>query len=155
MLEGETVRVYYRGTAARREGTDGYGHNLTEVGLATIRANGWTFYTPRTGSNRATITTIPIQSPAGTNKGLAVNIEGLADKPHAFAVEVLDAATGTALEGFGPDDCQMPTEDGLHVPVAWNGSAALPAGRDIRLRFHLGAPGVHLYSFGFRSSSTP
>ena len=78
-----------------------------------------------------------------------------ADKPHAFAVEVLDAATGTALEGFGLDDCRMPTEDGLHVPVAWNGSAALPAGRDIRLRFHLGALGVRLYSFGFRSSSTP
>jgi len=155
MLEGETVRVYYRGTAARREGTDGYGHNLTEVGLATIRVNGWTYYTPRAGCNRATITTIPIQSPAGTNKRLAVNIEGLVGKPHAFAVEVLDAATGTALEGFGPDDCQMPTEDGLHVPVVWNGSATLPAGRDIRLRFHLGAPGVRLYSFGFRSSSAP
>ena len=84
-----------------------------------------------------------------------MNIEGLADKPHAFAVEVLDAATGTALEGFGPDDCQMPTEDGVEVPVVWNGSAALPADRDIRLRFHLGAPGVRLYSFGFRSSSAP
>ena len=155
MLEGETVRVYYRGTAARREGTDGYGHNLTEVGLATIRVNGWTYYTPRKGRNLATITTIPIQSPAETNRGLAVNIEGLADRPHAFAVEVLDAATGTALEGFAPEDCQMPTEDGVEVPVVWKGSAALPADRDIRLRFHLGAPGVRLYSFGFRSSSAP
>ena len=84
-----------------------------------------------------------------------MNIEGLVDKPRAFAVEVLDAATGAALEGFGPDDCQMPNEDGLAVPVSWNGSAALPVGRDIRLRFHLGAPGVRLYSFGFRSRTAP
>ena len=73
----------------------------------------------------------------------------------AAAVEVLDAATDTPLAGFGLDDCQMPTKDGLAVPVVWNGNAALPAGRDIRLRFHLGAPGVRLYSFGFRGSSAP
>jgi len=154
-LEGETVRVYYRGTAARREGTDGFGHNLTEVGMATIRVNGWTYYTPSPGRSHATITTIPIQSPAGTNKGLAVNIEGVAGNPRSFAVEVLDAATDTPLPGFGLADCQTPTKDGVAVPVAWKGSAALPTGRAICLRFHLRAPGVRLYSFGLRANRAP
>ncbi len=149
-LDGDTVRVYYRGTAGRREGTDSFKHNLTEIGLATIRVNGWTYYTPRAGRDRATVTTIPIESPAGERRGLAVNLEGAAGNEGAFAVEVLDAATGEPFEGFGLEDCIIPAEDGLAVPVSWRGGEALPSGRDIRLRFHLRAPGVRLYSFGFR-----
>jgi hypothetical protein len=34
------VWVYYRATAGRCEGTDGFVHNLTEVGVATIRVFG-------------------------------------------------------------------------------------------------------------------
>jgi hypothetical protein len=37
LLEGDDVWVYYRATAGRCEGTDGFVHNLTEVGVATIR----------------------------------------------------------------------------------------------------------------------
>lgn len=155
MLDGDTVRVYYRGTAGRREGTDGFGHNLTEIGLATIRVNGWTYYTPRAGRDRATVTTIPIESPAAGSRGLAVNIEGAAAVPGGFAVEVLDAATGEPLEGFALDDCLAQAEDGLAVPVTWRGGEALPRGRAIRLRFHLRAPGVRLYSFGFRDAAGP
>lgn len=152
MLDGDIVRVYYRGTAGRREGTDGFGHNLTEIGLATIRVNGWTYYTPREGSDEATVTTIPIASPAEERKGLTVNVEGVTGNEDAFAVAVLDAATGEPLAGFGPGDCIMPARDGLAVPVTWRGGETLPAGRDIQLRFHLRAPDVRLYSFGFRSS---
>lgn len=150
MLDGDTVRVYYRGTAGRREGTDGFEHNLTEIGLATIRVNGWTYYTPRADRDRATVTTIPIDSPRGAGRGLAVNLEGAAGEAGAFGVEVLDAATGEPLEGFGLADCHLPAEDGLAVPVSWRGGDVLPDGRPIRLRFHLRAPGVRLYSFHFR-----
>ncbi|HUS81116.1 MAG TPA: hypothetical protein VM283_07590 [Armatimonadota bacterium] len=153
MLDGDIVRVYYRGTAGRREGTDSFGHNLTEVGLATIRVNGWTYYTPRAGHDQATVTTIPIESPVGVGKGLAVNLEGAAGNAGAFAVEVLDAATCEPLEGFSLADCLVQAEDGLAVPVTWRGGDTLPAGRDIRLRFHLRAPGTRLYSFGFRSNA--
>jgi len=36
------------------------------------------------------------------------------------------------------------------VPVTWKAGPALPVGEDIRLRFHLRAKGVRLYSFGFQ-----
>ncbi|MBT4823307.1 MAG: hypothetical protein HON70_46825, partial [Lentisphaerae bacterium] len=79
------------------------------------------------------------------------NIEGAASRDSAFGVEVLDAASGEVLGGFSRADCRMPAGDGLAVPIAWQGGDALPVGRDIRLRFHLGAPSLRLYSFGFRS----
>lgn len=151
MLDGDIVRVFYRGTAGRREGSDGFRHNLTEIGVATIRVNGWTYYTPRSGQDRATVTTIPIQSPAQHGKALEVNLEGVAGKAGAFGVEVLDAATREPLEGFGLADCIAPSEGGPAVPIAWRGGDRLPSGRDIRLRFYLRDPAVRLYSFGFRS----
>lgn len=153
MLDGDIVRVYYRGTAGRREGTDSFEHNLTEIGMATIRVNGWTYYTRRAGHDQATVTTIPIESPVGVSKRLAVNFEGAAGNAGAFGVEVLDAATCEPLEGFHMADCLAQAEDGLAVPVTWRGGDTLPAGRDIRLRFHLRAPGTRLYSFGFRSDA--
>jgi hypothetical protein len=152
MLDGEVVRVYYRGTAGRREGTDGFGHNLTEIGVATIRVNGFTYYAPRSCGGSGTVTTIPIQASAGQRKGLTVNIEGSAGRTGAVAVEVLDAATGKPLQGFGVADCLMLPGDGLAVPVKWRGGDTLPTDREIRLRFHLIAPGARLYSFGFQST---
>lgn len=152
MVDGDTVRVYYRGTAGRREGTDGFGHNLTEIGVATIRVNGWTYYTPREGRERATVTTIPIDSPAGEERTLTVNVEG-AGSADAFAVEVLDAASDEALDGFGVADCLVAGRDGVAVPVSWREGAVLPSGAEIRLRFHLREPGVRLYSFGFHGGT--
>jgi hypothetical protein len=81
---------------------------------------------------------------------LTVNIEGSGERDGAFAVEVLDAATGEPLDGSALADCVVEAEDGVAVPVSWRGSPTLPTGRDIRLRFHLRAPGTRLYSFGLR-----
>ena len=80
-----------------------------------------------------------------------MNIEGVAGRARAFAVEVLDAATGQPIDGLGLAECICPKSDGLAVPVRWKAGQALPVGKDIRLRFHLRAKGVRLYSFGFRA----
>jgi hypothetical protein len=131
------------------------------IGLATIRVDGWTYYTPQSGMERGTVTTIPIQASDREKKYLTVNIEGVSGKTAAFAVEVLDAQTLKPIEGFSLADCQSPNKDGLVVPVTWpgrrprptepvtwSGSNSLPSGHEFRLRFHLNAPGVRLYSFG-------
>ncbi|MCS6851488.1 MAG: hypothetical protein NZ700_10025 [Gemmataceae bacterium] len=150
LLEGDTVRVYYRGTAGRREGTDGYDHYLTEIGVATIRADGFTYYRPREGAQLGTLTTIPIQSPKGAARTLAVNLEGTAAPDAVFAVEVVDAATGKPVPGFARADCLPVRSDGLAVPISWHGGRQLPAGHDIRLRFNLSGRGLRLYGFEFR-----
>lgn len=150
MLDGDNVRVFYRATAGRREGSGSFEHNLTEIGVAMIRINGFTFYRPCAADQPATVTTIPIHSPAGASRKLVVNLEGLTSPAASFVVEVLDAATGQPINGFAAADCLPPNGDGLAAPVAWKNNAGLPAGRDIRLRFHLRGQGLRFYSFGFR-----
>jgi len=149
MQDGENVRVYYRGTAGRREGTDGFHHNLTEIGVAMIRVNGFTFYRPQASATAGTITTIPIQSPAQTSKKLTVNLEGLKTPAAAFAVEVLDAKTGQPIQGFTETDCLPLNGDGIAEPISWKGGMELPSGKEIRLRFYLYGRGLRFYSFGF------
>ena len=150
LREGDYLRVHYRATTIHH-GTNEYKDpSSMMIGLATIRVNGWTYYTPKPGEPPGTVTTIPIQAPAGVRKGLTVNIEGAAGQAEAFAVEALDAATGKPIKGFGVADCISPTRDGSAVPVTWKAGPALPVGKDIRLRFHLRAKGVRLYSFGFQ-----
>ncbi|MCS7047188.1 MAG: hypothetical protein NZO58_12595, partial [Gemmataceae bacterium] len=150
ILDGDTVRVYYRGTAGRREGTDGYDHYLTEVGLATIRADGFTYYRPRDAAKEGTLTTIPIRAPRGAARRVAVNVEGIGKPSVAFAAEVLDAASGKPLVGFTKADCLPVSRDGLSVALAWKGGATLPDGRDFRLRFYLSGRDVRFYGFEFR-----
>ena len=150
LREGDNHRVYYRATTTHH-GTGSYRDpSPMMIGHATIRVNGWTYYTPKADETPATVTTIPIQAPAGVRRGLTVNIEGVAGQARAFAVDVLGAATGKPIEGFGVADCISPTSDGTAVPVAWKAGQALPVGREIRLRFHLRTKRVRLYSFGFQ-----
>ncbi len=151
MVDGDILRVYYRATTGTREGTDGFRHNLTSIGVATIRVNGFTYYTLENGVTDGTVTTIPIDSPAGAGRQLTVNVEGIAKSKDSFAVEVLNVATGEPVQGFSLADCMPVNGDGLAIPISWRGGNTLPAG-DIRLRFHLHSPKVKFYSFGFQDS---
>lgn len=148
MVDNDMVRVYYRGTAGCREGSDSFGHNLTEIGLALIRINGWTYYTPRVGVDQAMVTTIPIHSTTGSKRGLRVNVEGISGNNAPFAVEVVDARTDKAIGGYRFEDC-LPIANGVASPVTWQGGRFLPTGYDIRLNFRLGAASLRFYSFGF------
>jgi hypothetical protein len=147
--DGDVLREYYGGSAWHH-GTEPY-RPAWHIGLATIRVNGWTYYTPKPDEYRGTVTTIPIDAPDGVRRGLTVNVEGAAGTPDAFAVEVLEAATGRPIPGFAAADGVPLPADGLAVPVSWKGSQTLPTGQAIRLRFHLRGKGVRLYSFGFGS----
>jgi hypothetical protein len=160
LRDGDNLMTYYRGCA------DGDSRKPQMVGLATIRANGWTYYTPKAGCDHGVVTTIPIQA-TDAKKHLTVNIEGVSGKGKAFAVEVLDAKTLKPIEGFTLNDCAVVDKDGAAAtvtwpgrkplptePVTWSGSDTLPTDRAIRLRFHLNASGVRLYSFRFRDEKS-
>jgi hypothetical protein len=154
LRDGDNLKVYYRGCG------DGACLKQQMIGLATIRVNGWTYFTPQRGQDHGTVTTIPIQASAGEEKYLTVNVEGVSNHENAFAVEVLDAETLQPLKGFSKVDGKAINKDGLAVPmswpgrkprpsepITWTGSDTLPAGKEFRLRFHLNSPDVRLYSF--------
>ncbi len=146
---GDDMWLYYFGGAYTRKGSGNFNHHLTELGLARLRVNGWTYFTPEPG-RKGILTTIPVDSVDG-GRGLRVNIEGVL-KSGDFSVEVLDASNGQAIPGYTTDDFEPLIGDGLAVPVRWSKATELPSGRDIRLRFHLNSPGVKLYSFGFEDT---
>jgi hypothetical protein len=146
--QGDNLVVYYGG-GAWHHGTEPY-FPAWHIGLATIRVNGWTCYTPTPEEEKGTLTTIPIDAPAGSKKLLTVNIERPVCASATFKVEVLDAATRQTLPGFTEADCIIPETNGIAVPVTWKGGPAIPTGKPIRLRFVLSGTGVRLYSFGFK-----
>jgi len=150
LRDGDLLKEYYGG-GAYHHGTEPY-CPARQIGLATMRVNGWTYYTPSPEQFLGTVTTIPIQASAGAalKRTLAVNVEGVTGRPAAFAAEVLDAQTGRPLPGFSAPECQPLSGDGLAVPVGWKQGDTLPTGRPICLRFHLRGKGVRLYSFGFK-----
>jgi hypothetical protein len=148
--EGDTMRDYYGGSAWHH-GVEPY-RPAWHIGLATIRVNGWTYYTPKGEDYRGVLTTIAMDAPDGARKHLTVNIERPAGAASSFAVEVLDATTGAPLPGFTASDFLPLEADGIAVPVAWKGGNTLPTGKPIRLRFHLQGKGVRLYSFGLRTA---
>ena len=80
-----------------------------------------------------------------------MNVEGAARHGGALGAEVLDAATGEPIAGFGAAECIGPATDGVAMPATWKAGQTLPVGRDIRLRFHLKGKGLRLYSFGFQA----
>ena len=133
--EGDELRLYYGGSPWHH-GTEPFVPPW-QIGLATIRVNGWTYYTPRSGEDRGILTTIPIDAPEGLKKGLTVNVEGAVSAPSALKVEILDSATEKPLPGFTEADCRAVSTDGIAVPIAWSGGTTIPAGKPIRLRFFL------------------
>jgi hypothetical protein len=52
-------------------------------------------------------------------------------------VEVVDAVTGQPLKGYEKESCFLEKCDGVKMAAHWKQAPLLPAGRPVRLRFHL------------------
>jgi hypothetical protein len=143
--DGDQLRLYYGGSPWHH-GTEPFVPPW-QIGLATMRVNGWTYYTPaeRDGS----LTTIPIDAPAGSRRMLTVNWEPAGSDSCTLRVEVLDGR-GRAIPGYAAGDCQPLQKGGIQTPVAWRDGPAIPCGGPIRLRFVFGGKNSRLYSFRFR-----
>lgn len=151
LFDGESVKVYYRGTAASREGIDGFDHFLTEIGVASIRTHGWTYYSPQSSGIDGAVVTIPIDAPSTAHRGLTVNVEFGEDQDGNLGVEVLNADSLEPLNGYSLADCRLVKSGGLVNQISWKNGSILPVGQPLRLRFWLHGKHTKLYSFGFNA----
>jgi hypothetical protein len=122
-----------------------------EMGMATLRPHGFSHLRNADGLTRATATTRVIRAAADgdTAGGLAqlkVNVSHLLPYRDWIEVEVLDAASGGVLPGYGREDCRHIVEEGLDVVVSWQEHSHLPAGNNVKLRFYLWGA-ARLYSY--------
>ena len=132
--------LYYAGNA------DGNGGLHTQVGLATLRRDGfgylgidigWTY--PQAGPRTGSFVTAPIQLRDRAVERVLMNVENLdAEKGQVVKVELLDAS-GRAIPGYTLADADSIATDGIAVAATWRGGSSL-SGLSvdvIRLRVHL------------------
>ena len=152
LLEGE-IRIYYGGgrhvevpVAERARLGDRELRFLP--GLATLREDGFTCVELLPQATTGVLTTIPFRLDQVC--GLGLNARCSSACP--IRVEVLEAAGEFPVPGYSLDKSCPISGDGCRIPVKWQGTARLPAGRPMRLRFHFsGHAGVpRLYSYCFR-----
>jgi hypothetical protein len=100
------------------------------TGLAVLRRDG--FLSLDSAARGGTLTTPPVQF---SGQHLFVNAEA---KGGELAVEAI-RESGTALPGFGVEQCGPIGSDGTRQPVQWQNAAHLSslAGKPARFRFHL------------------
>jgi hypothetical protein len=103
-----------------------------EIGLATLRRDGFGYLAPQKGHAAASLVTAPLP-PGGSGK-IRLNVEGAtADLP--LRVELLDARH-QPLTGYGGDAAARVTASGTGVEVNWPEArrAGLPAGGPLAVK---------------------
>ncbi len=149
MVEGNDLWIYYSGTDLTLAGGDG----ISSMGRARTRLDGFAKMRLKDGQDAGTLTTIPFVAESLDRTRLVVNLQYLESGNGNLKVEVLDAATGQVIPGYGVTDCHAIAQDGLALPVSWNSHSDLTGIQASRIcfRFHLkGNPNSpRLCSFGF------
>lgn len=135
LVMGDKLYFYCSGRNSRRETDDGTGGS---TGLAILRRDG--FASMDAGPEGGMLTTRLITF---SGKRLFVNINAPQGE---LRVELLDA-NSKPISPFTRENCQPLSVDGTLSVVRWAGAnnVALPAGKPVRLRFHLKSG--RLYSF--------
>ena len=119
---------------------------LTQLGLATLRLDGFTCMQTVDREISGSLDTMPLEIERGTR--LTVNVAEVVPRRSWVDVDVLDAETGEVISGFGREDCGPLDADGVREPARWQGAEVGACGRQqVRLRFHVhGTARLHAYS---------
>jgi hypothetical protein len=105
---------------------NGTGTEKMEIGLATLRRDGFGHLSCKQDDNDAEFITAPFT--LGTGAKMGINVEGIT--PGApLTVELLDSRDRAV-----PGCAATIASDGTHQPIAWPGDASLPEGRQVALR---------------------
>ena len=144
----DRVVLFYTALSHFGTGFLSYPYFKCEMGMATLRRDGFTHLCNRDGLTEATATTAPIEAGVAP-AAVQVNVSDLRPYRDWVEVEVLDADSGRVAPGYGREDCRHVITEGLSVPVRWDAHADLGAApRRFRLRFYLWGR-ARLYSFAF------
>lgn len=101
-----------------------------EIGLATLRRDGFGFLSRKEDDNDAHFITAPLETGKKTN--LVINVEGLtADAP--LTIELLDHLD-RPLQGYSGAEASAIASDGTQVRVVWPGKTYLPANRKFAVK---------------------
>lgn len=150
--------IYYAGASERwnnwpQRGPQGFPISTGavqsgEIGIAWLRADGFTYMACDDDILPGDFTTEAMVLPEQAAFQLAVGAGNTLIRRNWLEVEVLDAATDEAIPGFSKTDAVRCVQDGLRVPVRWNGGKSISglAGKSVKFHFYLYG-NVKLYSF--------
>ena len=119
---------------------------LTQLGLATLRLDGYTCMQTVDREISGFVETTPLDIQRDTR--LTANVAEVAARRDWVDVEVLDAGSGDVISGFGRDESRRLDVDGVSAPVTWSGADLGACDlAQVRLRFHIhGAARLHAYA---------
>jgi hypothetical protein len=120
VVMGDELWFYYVGLPQAHDRAESRVSTETEgIGIGTLRRDG--FASLRAGAKPGTMTTVPLQLAGGS---LMVNV----DASGGNMVAALFRPDGSAITGFGYDDCVPIQGDQPHAAVQWHGNPRLPTG---------------------------
>ncbi len=129
--DGDNTMIWYS-----HWDTDGKVKNM-EIGLATLRRDGFGYLSPQESDNDAEFITDFFE--VAQNEKIYLNVSGAsADAP--LTVELLDHRA-QPIPGYS---AQI-TNSGLRVPVAWSRAVIANQKRALRVRYPVGSP-AHVYA---------
>ena len=137
------VWIYYEGFRGHHWFYHRQEPQLGQVGLAILRLDGFVSVT-----GNGALTTRPLLLEGNRLKINATGVDKFVGPGYGTVrVEVLDAATGEAVSGFGKEDSDAFSGDEIGYTASWKGKSDLSAlrGKAVRLRFHLDK--AKLFSF--------
>ncbi len=135
LVEGDRIKVWYTGMSIGHGGN--VEHAIYAGGLATLRKDG--FASLDAGGTEGTVTTKLLSNIHGQ-----LHVNAFVDKGGYLKAEVVDRE-GEVVEGYGRDDCNPVTGEGVDQILTWKSKKFLPGGGAKRLRFIFQS--TCLYSF--------
>lgn len=129
---------------------------VSQMGLATLPGDGFTYLHARDGFGPGVVTTRAIEVKDGEQAELRVSVRHAMVYRDWVEAEVLDAKTGEPLIGYARADCTDVATDGTGQPVEWGARCTLAgvSAPSIKLRFYLhGDVRLHAFSFGMGQAS--
>jgi hypothetical protein len=103
-----------------------------EIGLATMRRDGFGYLSRKEDDNDAHFITAPFE--AGKKQQLAINADGLTEVA-PLTVELLDDLD-KPLEGYSGADAAIISSDGTRIMISWAGKRYLPPSRKFAVKVY-------------------